>query len=100
MIIGLRETDSGYSAGPERPSRLDEYSQDSINGIVHKYAEPTFHCSVHTSGTPPPVIFTQSSVCPAATAFRYARSAGARRRRLSGHTPSTSAVPDPKVRNP
>ena len=61
VIIGLRETDSGYSAGPEPPSRLDEYSQDSINGIVHKYAEPTFHCSVHhvrhpTTGDIHPII--------------------------------------------
>ena len=61
VIIGLRETDAGYSAAPERPSTLDAYSQDSINGIVHKYAEPTFHCSVQyvkhpTSGDIHPII--------------------------------------------
>ena len=47
VVIGLRETDAGYSAASERPFTLDAYSQDSINGIVHKYAEPAFHCSVH-----------------------------------------------------
>ena len=61
VIIGLSETDAGYSAASERPSTLDAYSQDSINGIVHKYAEPTFHCSVHhvkhpTSGDIHPII--------------------------------------------
>ena len=61
VIIGLKETDASFSADSERPSTLDAYSQDSVNGIVHKYAEPTFHCSVHhvrhpTSGVVHPII--------------------------------------------
>ena len=61
VIIGLRETDTGFSTDSKRPSTLDAFSQDSVNGIVHKYAEPAFHCSVDyvrhpTSGDIHPII--------------------------------------------
>ena len=48
VILGLSETSSGSGFVPDsdRPVTLDGYSQDSVNGIVQKYAEPAFHCSV------------------------------------------------------
>ncbi len=61
VIIGLTETDAGFRTGDGRPDTLDAYSQDKVNGIVHNYAEPAFHCSVHyvphpTSGVTHPII--------------------------------------------
>lgn len=61
IILGLRETISGFTADSEPPTTLDAYTQDAINGIVRRYAEPTFHCSVHhirhpSSGCVHPII--------------------------------------------
>ena len=61
VIIGLTETDAGFRTADGRPDTLDAYSQDKVNGIVHKYAEPAFHCSVHyvphpASGVTHPII--------------------------------------------
>ena len=61
VIIGLEETEAGFRTADERPETLGAYSQDKVNGIVHKYAEPPFHCSVHhvlhpTSGVTHPII--------------------------------------------
>ena len=47
VIIGLTETDTGFTTASGQPDTLDAYSQDDVNGIVHNYAEPAFHCSVH-----------------------------------------------------
>ena len=47
VILGLKENSSGFTADSEPPSTLDAYTQDAINGIVQRYAEPAFHCSVH-----------------------------------------------------
>ena len=47
VILGLKETSSGFTADSQPPPTLDAYTQDAINGIVQRYAEPTFHCSVH-----------------------------------------------------
>ena len=46
VIIGLTETDTGVETATGRPATLEAYSQDVVNGIVHNYAEPPFHCSV------------------------------------------------------
>ena len=47
VIIGLTETDAGFATASGQPVSLDDYWQDIVNGIVHNYAEPAFHCSVH-----------------------------------------------------
>lgn len=46
IILGLTETDQGFVEAPGRPPTLDGYSQDLINGIVQRYADPAFHCRV------------------------------------------------------
>ena len=58
VIIGFEETDAGFTTAPGQPVSL---SQDVVNGIVHNYAEPAFHCAVHhvphpTSGVVHPII--------------------------------------------
>ena len=61
VIIGLTETDAGFTTDSGQPGTLDAYSQDDVNGIVHHYAEPAFHCAVGhvphpTSGVIHPII--------------------------------------------
>ncbi|MDE2928453.1 MAG: ATP-binding protein, partial [Acidobacteriota bacterium] len=51
VIIGLDET-SGFAPASGRPDDLKGYSQDNVNGIVHRYAEPPFHCSVQCIQNP------------------------------------------------
>ena len=46
VVLGFREIDSVFTAD-HKPPILEGYSQDSVNGIVQKYAEPPFHCSAH-----------------------------------------------------
>ena len=60
VIIGLTETDTTATTA-SKPPGTPAYSQDIVNGIVHNYAEPAFHCSVHhvphpTSGVIHPII--------------------------------------------
>ncbi len=47
IIIGLDETSSELQTPLVRPDSLRCYDQDAINGIVHKFADPPFHCQVH-----------------------------------------------------
>nr|WP_320010110.1 hypothetical protein [uncultured Desulfobulbus sp.] len=47
VVLGLLETDSRIIEAEGRPATLDRYSQDLINGIVHNYCDPPFHCAVH-----------------------------------------------------
>ena len=44
LIVGF-DTD-GEPAG-HRPENLDSYSQDAVNGVVERFADPVFHCPVH-----------------------------------------------------
>jgi len=48
VLIGFSEQ-NGQLAVDEvnRPSDLNGYSQDLINGVVKSYADPPFHCTVH-----------------------------------------------------
>jgi len=47
VLIGFAKKNGSWEPVEPRPSNLDSYSQDSINDIVHRYAEPPFHCTVH-----------------------------------------------------
>lgn len=47
VLIGFEETDRGLAPAAARPTTLDAYTQDHVNGIVQSYAEPPFHCAVH-----------------------------------------------------
>jgi predicted HTH transcriptional regulator len=47
VLIGVRESDADIAGAPVRPATLAAYTQDQINGIVHSYADPPFHCAVY-----------------------------------------------------
>ena len=47
IALGLVETDNGIIEAEGRPATFDGYRQDLINGIVHNYCDPPFHCAVH-----------------------------------------------------
>jgi hypothetical protein len=47
IVIGFAEVDGVYVPAADRPSTLAGYTQDDVNGIVNKYADPAFHCEVH-----------------------------------------------------
>jgi hypothetical protein len=48
VLIGFCEPENGgWEADAERPSSLAAYSQDTVSGIVIRYAEPAFHCDLH-----------------------------------------------------
>lgn len=52
IILGLVEAPDGIVEAQGRPATLDGYSQDLVNGIVHSYADPPFHCAVHMIANP------------------------------------------------
>jgi hypothetical protein len=43
VVLGFN--DDGTPSEP-RPATLDSYDQDAVNGIVKRYADPSFHCDV------------------------------------------------------
>lgn len=47
VLIGFTKKNGSWEPLEPRPSDLDSYSQDCINDIVQRYAEPPFHCTVH-----------------------------------------------------
>jgi hypothetical protein len=46
LLIGFEEADGGWRPCEPHPGSLAAYSQDSINSVVARFAEPPFHCSV------------------------------------------------------
>ena len=57
IILGMTETANGVEEAEDRPATLDGYAQDLINGIVHHYADPPFHCEVHVRPDPSGALF-------------------------------------------
>jgi hypothetical protein len=47
VIVGFKEKNGGWEPEEPFPSDLSKYSQDYINGIVKRYAEPAFHVEVY-----------------------------------------------------
>jgi hypothetical protein len=47
VIFGFVEVDGQHVVASNRPDSLSTYSQDTINDIVRRYAEPSFQCAVH-----------------------------------------------------
>lgn len=45
LILGF---ESDGSLSPGRPGNLHSYNQDAVNGIVDRFSDPAFHCTVHT----------------------------------------------------
>lgn len=47
LILGFEEQGGDWVPSTPRPPDLTDFNQDAVNGIVERYAEPTFHCDVH-----------------------------------------------------
>src|SRR3981189_827982 len=48
LVIGSEErADGTFKSSASRPANLDAWSQDSIQSIVAKYADPSVQCRVH-----------------------------------------------------
>ena len=47
ILIGFTKEDGNWVPAESRPSNLDGYTQDVINGIVQRYADPPFNCRVY-----------------------------------------------------
>lgn len=47
ILIGYKEAGETWQPDMERPHSIDHYDQDTINGIVEKFADPQFHTTVH-----------------------------------------------------
>jgi hypothetical protein len=47
ILIGFKEDGGKYVPDPNRPPDASIYSQDNINGIVKRYADPPFHSEVY-----------------------------------------------------
>lgn len=57
IILGMVETDAGIVEADGRPATFTIYSQDLINGIVHNYCDPPFHCELHIIPSPSGAVF-------------------------------------------
>jgi len=47
ILIGYEEKDGSWQPDSSRSHSIDHYDQDTVNGIVEKFAEPQFHCEVY-----------------------------------------------------
>jgi transcriptional regulator with XRE-family HTH domain len=47
LVFGFDDSEAGWTASGECPYELTQYSQDAINAICERHAEPSFHCNVH-----------------------------------------------------
>ena len=45
IVMGLREQRPALISEP-RPAEIPAYDQDLINGIIRRFASPSFHCTV------------------------------------------------------
>ncbi|WP_157216590.1 AlbA family DNA-binding domain-containing protein [Flavisphingomonas formosensis] len=52
VIFGMTETSEGMVQAEGRPASMAGYGQDLVNGIIHYYADPPFHCAVHLRAGP------------------------------------------------
>ena len=52
ILIGFEETPDGVAPAQNRPATLASYTPDTINSILNRYAEPTFHSDVRIVDSP------------------------------------------------
>ena len=57
IVLGFEEVSGRMKEAANRPATLDRYDQDSVNGILRRYCDPSFHCSVHMVPNPDGAIF-------------------------------------------
>lgn len=46
IIVGFERVGDRLAPGAARPESFASYNADAVNGIVHRYAEPSFHCDL------------------------------------------------------
>ena len=46
VVLGFEELSTGWVARP-KPVSVPDVTQDSVNGAVHRYAEPQLHCRLY-----------------------------------------------------
>jgi hypothetical protein len=71
LVIGFEErADGTFEPSAGRPTNLDAWSQDSIQSIVFKYADPGVQCRVHHRANAasreryPIIRYTRRTPCP------------------------------------
>ena len=47
-MLGFEDAPVGLTEAPNRPGTMADYNQDLVNGIVHNYCDPPFHCAVYS----------------------------------------------------
>jgi hypothetical protein len=47
VLIGFTKKNGSWVPEAQHPSDLEGYSQDCVNDIVQRYADPSFHCTVN-----------------------------------------------------
>lgn len=47
ILIGFTKKNGSWEPDEPRPPSLDGYTQDCVNDIVQRYADPSFHCTVN-----------------------------------------------------
>ena len=57
IVLGFEDTADGITPAPNRPATLAGYNQELLNGIVHNYCDPPFHCAVYQIPGPEGAIF-------------------------------------------
>lgn len=58
LIFGFEDRPDGWTPAGPSPYSLDQYTQDFINGLCERYADPPFHCEVfhETSSSGDPAV--------------------------------------------
>ena len=51
LIMGFDEHEGSLTSS-QRPAEFKDITQDAINSIIQRYAEPSFHCQLHTIAHP------------------------------------------------
>lgn len=67
LIFGFDDVGGSYGVSDPQPHELHDYSQDNLNGIVARYAEPPFEVEVHfvarsDGGSTHPIVIVPSDL--------------------------------------
>jgi hypothetical protein len=47
LLVGYEATGGKWQESKSPPAALDSFDTDAINGIVERFADPSFHCELH-----------------------------------------------------
>jgi len=71
VLIGFTKKNGSWQPEEPRPSNLDSYSQDCVNSIVERYADPSFHCNVSHVAHPQSGLLYPIVTVPGLTGFLF-----------------------------